>query len=323
MHGLSLTLDGYMQLVVIKKFLKPLVEKHCVRLGLKITAEEKKKILFYYPTYTVLACGQMYVSLKGRKLSKDETRRLTLVGAMATICDDLVDEEYWTREQVFSLLSDNAKEQDYSSLKARLLLSLNNALKSFWSLSPSYLHQLKLALEWQTKSQKQMAEDISLDEIVNICRQKNGNTSLMFSTLIDEDWDEHDKQFIYQSAIVGQLTNDSFDMYFDTQQGIHTYFNTASSIAQAKDFFLEECKALHDLIRATPTTEKNKISTIRRMSLLHGFTLTAIEQFQKTEDKYGRPVDWKSIPRKDLVIDMALNRNRFRTLHNIKWLSKI
>jgi hypothetical protein len=127
-YGLTLTFDGYRQLAFINKFLKPLVYKNCKRVGYELSPSEKKKVLFYYPMYTVLACAQMYVTLKGRSLSKDETKRLTLVGAMATICDDLIDEDNWTREQIFQLLSNTLDEQGLTT-KAQLLVSLNKELQ--------------------------------------------------------------------------------------------------------------------------------------------------------------------------------------------------
>ena len=145
----------------------------------------------------------------------------------------------------------------------------------------------------------------------------------MFATLVDEDWDEKELRFIYQSAIVGQLTNDSFDMYFDTQNGIRTYFNTAPTIAQVRKFFLDECTSLHAMVMACDTSLKNKLNTIRRMSILHAFTLTALDQFQQVEDKYGKGVYWDTVSRKDLVVDMALNKNRFKTVRYMKWLSKV
>jgi hypothetical protein len=272
--------------------------------------------------YTVLACAQMYVSLKGRRLTNDENKRLTLVGAMATICDDLIDEDNWTRNEIFMLLSDNIRE-DGISAKAQLLLALNRELKAFWPLTEKYLNQLKIALEWQATSGKQSDSNIKLKEIVDVCRQKNGHTSLMFATLIDENWTQQELDFIYQSAIVGQLTNDSFDMYFDTQNGIYTYFNKAESIKQVRDFFIGECHVLHSMVRACPASDKNKKRTIRRMSILHAFTLTALDQFQLVESKYGRPINWKSIPRKEMVIDMAKNSNRWKTVNYMKWLAKV
>ncbi len=321
-HGSALVMDGYRQSALINRFLKPLFFKHTTQLNYQLSKSEEKKILFYYPMYTVLACAQMYVSLKGRKLSLDETKRLTLVGAMATICDDLIDENGWTKEQVFSLLSSDLNERELID-KAKLLVALNKELQAHWKLPSKYLSQLNIALEWQATSNKQLDPTITLEEIVHICREKNGHTSLMFASLLDEDWSEAELAFIYQSAIVGQLTNDSFDIYFDTQNGINTYFNTAPSIKKVKEFFLAECSKLHQLVLSTDNKQSNKIDTIRRMSLLHGFTLTAIDHLQHTESEHGAPVHWKNTPRKQMVTDMWKNSNRFKTLSNIKALAKL
>ena len=321
-YSTSLTFDGYRQLAFINAFLKPLVSKHANRLSYQFSPSEKKKILFYYPMYTVLACAQMYVSVKGRKLTLEETKRLTLVGAMATICDDLIDEDGWSRDEIFNLLSTDLDEADLSK-KAKLLVALNYELKLFWPLSNRYLQQLKIALEWQSVSSKQQDPNITLEEIVHICREKNGHTSLMFASLLDEEWTAIELKFIYQSAIVGQLTNDSFDVYFDTQNGIKTYYNTAPSIAQVKQFFLDECMQLHQLVMQSDNATKDKLHTIRRMSVLHGFTLTAIDHLQNTEAKYGKPVNWLKAERGEMVTDMWKNKNRFKTLKHIKALAKL
>ena len=321
-YGLRLTWSGYKQSAFIRSFLKPLVEKHCKILGYELSASEKKKVLFYYPMYTVLACAQMYLTLKGRKLTKDERKRLTLVGAMATLCDDLIDENNFSRQQILNLLSNNLNEEELET-KAKLLVALNKELQKFYTLSPQYLQQLKMALQRQAVSVKQSYPNISLEEIVNICREKNGHTSLMFASLLDEKWSNEELQFIYQSAIVGQLTNDSFDIYFDTQQGINTYFNKAPSVKNIREFFLNECMNLHEKVFACDAPIKNKLRTIQRMSVLHAFTLTALDHLQETENKYGVPVDWKSTPRKDMVTDMAKNKNRIKTVRYMKWLSKV
>jgi len=218
---MSLTADGYRQLAFINRFLKPLVQKHCTRLQYLLSPSEKKKVLFYYPMYTVLACAQVYVCLKGRRLTKNETKRLTLVGAMATLCDDLIDEDQFSRSDIFHLLTAGAGEAGISA-KARLLIMLNNELKLLWPLTDAYVQQLNTALEWQSTSERQLNPNISLDEIVHICRHKNGHSSLMFATLVDEQWSSIEKDFIFQSAMVGQLTNDSFDIYFDTNAGSKT-----------------------------------------------------------------------------------------------------
>src|SRR5690349_3745824 len=96
--------DGVKQSAFIKSFLKPIVQRHCNDLQYELGPGEQKKVLFYYPMYTILACAEMYLALKGRGLKNEERKRLTLVAAMATLCDDLIDDHNWTRNEIFSLL---------------------------------------------------------------------------------------------------------------------------------------------------------------------------------------------------------------------------
>jgi hypothetical protein len=279
-------------------------------------------VLFYYPMYTVLACAQMYLTLKGRKITKEERKRLTLVGAMATLCDDLIDENNYSRQQIFDLLSSNLNEAGLET-KAKLLVGLNKELQTFYTLSPAYLTQLNMALQRQAASVKQSDPNISLEEIVNICREKNGHTSLMFAALLDEKWSNEELRFIYQSAIVGQLTNDSFDIYFDTRDGINTYFNRSPSVKKTRQFFLDECTRLHAMIMACEVPLKNKLRTIQRMSILHAFTLTALDHLQETENKYSTPADWRNLARNEMITDMWKNKNRLKTVRYMKYLSNL
>ncbi len=54
--------------------------------------------------YTILGCAEMYTALKGRGLTLDERKRLTLVAAWATLCDDLIDDHNWTHDQVLNII---------------------------------------------------------------------------------------------------------------------------------------------------------------------------------------------------------------------------
>lgn len=319
-YGVEFAGSVYRQSMFIKKFLKPLIIKHCEGLGYHLNASERKKVLYYYPMYTILACAQMYLALKGRRLTTIERKRLTLVSSMATICDDLIDEELWTREQIFRLLANDLNEERLTT-KAKLLVALN---KEFYLLDipARYLPQLKLALEWQAASVKQLDTEISLDEIVHVCREKNGHTSLMFASLIDEDWTEAERKFIYQSAIVGQLTNDSFDMYVDSKNNLHTYINTASSIANARKFFVDECRKLHQYVMQCDDDLRHKKACIRRMSCMHAYALVAFDHLRETENKYGLPIDWKKPIRQEMVTDMAMIKNQLKLVKYMRWLSK-
>src|SRR3954454_18775277 len=126
-YGLRLTADGYRQLAFINSFLKPIVTINCRKTGYQLSASENKKVLFYYPMYTILGCAQMYTALKGRDVTMDERKRLTLLGAWATLCDDLVDDYNWSHEEVLDIIFNSPKEEGLPG-NVQLLVALNSEL---------------------------------------------------------------------------------------------------------------------------------------------------------------------------------------------------
>lgn len=77
---------------------------------------------------------------------------------------------------------------------------------------------------------------------------------------------------------------------------------------------------LHEKVFACDVPLKNKLRTIQRISMLHAFTLTTLDHLQETENKRGTPVDWKTVPRKEMITDMWKNKNRLKTVRYMKWL---
>jgi hypothetical protein len=48
-----------------------------------------------------------------------------------------------------------------------------------------------------------------------------------------------------------------------------------------------------------------------------------LDHLQKTENKYGVPIQWKNIPRNEMITDMWKNSNRLKTVRYMKYLSKL
>ena len=53
-------------------------------------------------------------------------------------------------------------------------------------------------------------------------------------------------------------------------------------------------------------------------------TFQLIEEIieKQRENKYGLPMDWKKPARKEMITDLALNKNRIKLLKYIMWLSR-
>ena len=314
--------SAFKQLRFIQQYLKPIVAKLCNQLNYPLSKKEQKKVDFYYPLFNHIVNCENYLCIKGRRLNNAETKRMAIISAMATLYDDLIDEEKWEVEQYFQILN-KTLPQNLQTPKVKLIFALDNELQQIWQPTQQYIDALKLAIEWQVISSKQLNSSITLEEVLHISAEKCGNSSLLWASIMDEKWLPEDNAFIYQSGYVGQIVNDLFDAFKDREDGVFTIVRKTASIAEVKRIFLQECAKLHQMIEETNVSNYRKKRTIRRMACIHAFALVSLEHLQNTENKYGLPLDWNNALRSELVTDMAFWNNKFMLLKKACWLAKL
>lgn len=315
-------LSAFKQLRFIQHYLKPIVAKLCNQLNYPLSKKEQKKVDFYYPLFNHIVNCENYLCIKGRRLNNAETKRMAIISAMATLYDDLIDEEKWEVEQYFQILN-KTLPQNLQTPKVKLIFALDNELQQIWQPTQQYIDALKLAIEWQVISSKQLNSSITLEEVLHISAEKCGNSSLLWASIMDEKWLPEDNAFIYQSGYVGQIVNDLFDAFKDREDGVFTIVRKTASIAEVKRIFLQECAKLHQMIEETNVSNYRKKRTIRRMACIHAFALVSLEHLQNTENKYGLPLDWNNALRSELVTDMAFWNNKFMLLKKACWLARL
>jgi hypothetical protein len=142
----------------------------------------------------------------------------------------------------------------------------------------------------------------------------------MFASLIEENWSNQELEMICQSGFVGQLVNDTYDIFKDIKDGVQTYIQRHQSIDEAEEFFINEWKFLCELINESKAMQDRKKKLINRFACMHAYALVAFDQFRKLEK--GKTIDWKTATRKELIIDMELWSTRFKLLKKIIQLSK-
>jgi hypothetical protein len=311
----------YRQLRFVKSYLEPLVSSFSEMLQYQLNAAEKRKAFRYYPLLTVCALAENYVLLKGRGLSEIERKRITLMSSMATLCDDLIDEDGWNEQQLLDLLDSKI---NYSSLskKAKLIVAMNEELKKM-QIKPTYWEQLRKAFHGQADSIRQHQPDLTLEETIAIAREKNGNYCLTVAELIDENWTSIERQIIYQHGMMGQMTNDIYDTWKDTHEGIFTMVKKVRDVAHLRDIFIIEVRKMQQLMMQLDVPLKNKKNIIARYGCMDAFTMIGIDTLAAVEKQYGKPIDWKTVSRKDLVPDMAKTKNRLKYFRYVVWLSKL
>jgi len=312
----------YKQLAFIKSYLLPIVDDECNRYNYHPSKREAQKIKFYYPLFNHVVNCENYLTIKNRGLTRIETERLGYISVWATLYDDFIDEEKWSKEKLVEIFEKTLPYEERTP-KMQVFMAMDDKLKKIFTPTPFYKNSLKLAIDWQIVSSIQLNSNITLAEVLHISDVKCGNSSLLWSSILDEDWTEKEKRFIYQSGFVGQLVNDAFDALKDIQDGGYTYIRKTNSIAEAKEIFLDACRVLNQTIMSCDAPINHRLKTIRRMACIHAFGLVALQHLEAIDKKYSKPVDWLNVKRSDLVTDMDLWRNRLKIFKNAVFLSRL
>jgi len=294
---------------IIRFYLKPLVENACEKAQHTLTKGERKKTLKYYPLLTICGNADNYVLLKQRRLTKDEKRKLSLMSAMATLFDDLLDEEGWNKEKVKKSFGEGKALEEKSS-KAQLLYYLEEEFKKL-DIPSDYNSALENALQAQYDSLQQVNSNLSKEETLTLSRNKNGKTSLLVNSLIDGTWNANEKKIIYQSGVLGQLMNDIFDTYKDHKEGIYTIMSKISSVKELEEIYWNELNLLFNSLAKTALSKKQQYYLVRRLAPIFAFGLVGIHRLFELENKYGSVDKFSSLKREELLFDMAKWDNRF------------
>lgn len=318
--ALDYGLSTYQQWRFMRTFLHPVVDRICLEEGYVLSPKERKKVRFYYPMFNQLVNCENYLAIRGRTTCVNERMRLALISAMATLFDDLVDEEHCGQATIDLLLA-KILPQESQSAKMRLFTRVNDEIRNYWEPTEAYLQAMRVAMDWQVVSANQLEASITLGEVLATSKAKCGTSSLAWAASMDQEWTVEEKAFIYQSGYVGQLVNDLFDAYKDREDGVYTFVRKSSSIQEAKELFLAECALLNRLILKCPVPLGHRTRAVNRFASIHAFGLVALEHLQNTEHRYTRPMDWSLPTRKELVTDMALWPNRWLLLKSARLLA--
>lgn len=123
--------------------------------------------------------------------------------------------------------------------------------------------------------------------------------------------------------MMGQMTNDIYDTYKDTHEGIYTMVKKVRNVAHLREIFMSEVSKMQDLMLHIDAPVRRKKKAIARYACMDAFTMVGIDTLAATEKKYGYPVNWASVSRKDLVPDMAKTTNRKKYFKYVLWLSNL
>lgn len=178
--------------------------------------------------------------------------------------------------------------------------------------SNAYWQVFTAEVKAQQDSLKQFDHNIDDETIEAIMKAKGGNAVLMCRYYLNNDVSIAEENCWYSIGTIIQLTNDLFDIYKDINDGIAT-LATRCTNAYAMDAYVQQnITAIKKQIQLLPCSDLVKKRFSISMAGIYAFSLISINQLKQLQGNKPQLPEFKSLPRKSLIIDMEKPANIIR-----------
>lgn len=266
-----------------------------------------------YQSIQLHLVANTFTGLFGRVNNKLEEENNILYFLMTALYDDLIDSHKMNEAALNELFyhPENAQPENFNQ---RVLVGIHLTLLNRVPDKAAYWQVIENVHQAQKDSAFQFDASISKESIVDITLRKGGFSLLMCRHYLKDPIHKEIDDCWYSIGGLIQLTNDLFDTYKDTQEGIHTFANSANSLAYIIDIYERQIQALKEHIQQLPVSHKKKAQFAISLAVVPAFGYIAIHQLSKQQNNEQSLPDFKSIPRKALIVDMEKPINIVRLI---------
>jgi hypothetical protein len=255
-----------------------------------------------------------FSKLHGRLNNEKEVERNLLFFLMSVLYDEIIDNQKMNERELDNLFY-HPELANPSNFNEKVLIYIHQKLIDQVNDKEHYWKTLQNTHQAQIDSKKQFDPLIATDEILDITKRKGGYTLLMCRHyLIDPQNDLIDNCWYSLGGLI-QMTNDLYDTYKDTQDGINTFANQIKRTKLLSDAYETQLNTFNLTIKNLPISKMKKIEFGINMSIISSFGFIAIRQLKQLEKQSNFLPNFKEVDRKDLIIDMEKISNRCRLLH--------
>ena len=254
-----------------------------------------------------------FSSLYGRNNNVNEKERNLLYFIMVSVYDDFFDDKTLTLDQIDSIFyhpeefaAQTFFEKVFIYTHARLLNDVADSTQYFKDYEGLHIAQ-KDSLE-------QFNPTVTDEALLSITTRKGGYCLLMCRHYLDTPYLPEADATWYALGGVIQLTNDLFDIYKDMQEGISTLAIRAKQYEAIYALYHKHAEALNESIRKLPVTNSRKTDLSIILNVIASFGYVALDNLARLQANNTYLPAFESLARKDLIIDMEKNVNRFKLL---------
>jgi hypothetical protein len=257
-----------------------------------------------------------FSSLFGRNNIEKEKERNLLYFIMVSVYDDFFDDKTLTIEQIDSIFyrpetftAETFFEKVFIYTHTRLLNDVADKAQYFKDFEGLHIAQKDSLIQFNP--------NVTDEALLSITTRKGGYCLLMCRHYLETPYLPEADASWYALGGVIQLTNDLYDIYKDMQEGIITLAIRAKQYEAIYALYHRHAEALNETIRQLPVTKNRKsdLSIILNVIAAFGYvSLDNIKRLQANNSNNSILPAFDTLARKELIIDMEKNSNRFKLL---------
>ena len=311
----SLTLKTFSGLKQSEKWAEDYLHTIEVKFDGKFDKKTLEKIIKRYSIQQHFI-NDSFSSLYGRNNIEKEKKRNLLYFIMVSVYDDFFDDKTLTIEQIDSIFYHPETFTPHTFFEKVFIYTHTYLLKDVAD-KTQYLKDFEGLHIAQKDSLEQFNPNVTDEALLSITTRKGGYCLLMCRHYLDTPYLPQANATWYALGGVIQLTNDLYDIYKDMQEGIITLAVRAKHYEAIYALYHSHAVALNETIRQLPVSHTRKMDLSIILNVIAAFGYVALDnlkRLQSTQANNSILPAFDTLPRKELIIDMEKNSNRFKLL---------
>ena len=273
-----------------------------------------KKIEYYYGNAVASILGESFCILRGQELTTKERTALSYLGALTGLFDDFFDEKN-TQEEQIKLLIENPNEANAQNAHEKLFVQFWNRVHENTDHIELIKNHFYKVFNVQILSKKQRQGNLSKTEIEEITFEKGAASILFYRSVFGEITDDPEYKLLYALGSIGQLENDIFDVYKDSQNNIQTLVTNATHIANIRQKYYKLHQEICTQAEHLQYPKHNVQSFVNYATAIISRGYVCLDFLEKSERQSNGVFSPKDYERKQLICDMESKKNALLSLH--------
>ncbi|HET8859440.1 hypothetical protein [Marivirga sp.] len=212
--------------------------------------------LQWYMAECLYSCEKLN-SLTDQTSNYKQRQSYLLSGALGAICDFIIDDIEMENEQIKTFKKPETEEK-YDNIVDKLYAlfyhSFFNSLEE--SIKARAIQYYELLFDVQVRSKQQFNQNITQQEVDEICKAKCGYSILFLRSLVNGEITEVEKKACYELGGFIQYCNDAQDLHKDLKKGLRTFASTRPNLETIANDIDKQKTIAYSLVKETPYQQK-------------------------------------------------------------------